>query len=267
MHIAVVGCGAIGSTVIELIAGRPDIMIGAVIVPQRSITKTRELLAGIAPAARVLVRLDPEDKRPDLLVECAGHAAIREHVLPALIEGIPCVLASVGALSDAQLCAELKQAARAGGVQFELLAGAIGGIDALAAARHGGLDEVVYTGRKPPSAWTGTPAAQQLDLQNIGGPFLIFEGNAREAAALYPKNANVAATVALAGSGFEGTVVRLFADPGVTENVHHIRASGAFGELELTLRGKPLARNPKTSSLTVYSVVRAICRHVDTLKI
>jgi aspartate dehydrogenase len=267
VHIAVVGCGAIGSTVIELIAGRPDITIGAVLVPHRSITKTREVLAGIAPGARVLPRLDPDDKRPDLVVECAGHAAIREHVLPALMDGIPCVLASVGALSDADLYAELKQAARVGGVQLELLAGAIGGIDALAAARHGGLDEVIYTGRKSPSAWTGTPAAQQNDLQNLAAPLLIFEGNARDAAALYPENANVAATVALAGLGFEDTVVRLYADPSVTENVHHVSASGAFGGLELTLRGKPLAKNPKTSALTVYSVVRAICQRVDTLKI
>ena len=38
--------------------------------------------------------------RPGLLVECAGHAAIKEHVVPALATGIPCVVASVGALAE-----------------------------------------------------------------------------------------------------------------------------------------------------------------------
>jgi aspartate dehydrogenase len=264
LKIAMAGCGAIGTATLELLASRQDLAITTVLVPATQIDEVRSRL----PATiEVCARLADAGARPDLLVECAGHGAIVEHILPALRAGIPCVLASVGALSAPGLAGEIEAAARAGRTQAQLLSGASGAIDALAAARHGGLDKVVYSGRKPPLAWQDTPAAAQWDLASLQEPTVIFEGSAREAASAYPKNANVAATLALAGLGLDDTRVRLWADPGVDENVHHVHAAGAFGEFELTMRGKPLAANPKTSSLTVYSVVRALCNRAEALMI
>ncbi|WP_447743581.1 aspartate dehydrogenase [Variovorax boronicumulans] len=260
-RIALVGCGAIGTSVLELLRGDPALKVVAIVVPAEGIAAAQK----VAPDAQVGSAV-PADGI-DLVVETAGHAAIEEHVLPALARGTPCVVASVGALSATGFAEKLEAAAVAGRTQVQLIPGAIGGIDALAAARIGGLDSVRYTGRKPPQAWKGTPAEQGRNLDTLAHETIIFEGSAREAALLYPKNANVAATVSLAGLGLDQTLVRLIADPATTENVHTVEAEGAFGSFALTMRNKPLAANPKTSALTVYSAVRALRNRVAPLAI
>jgi aspartate dehydrogenase len=267
LHVSMIGCGAIGLGVMELLKSDPEVAFDVVIVPEAHMETARPLVFSLAPHARVANRLEEQGQRPDLLIECAGHKAIEEHIIPALKRGIPCMVVSIGALSELGLVERLEAAAREGKTQVQLLSGAIGAIDALSAARVGGLDSVVYTGRKPPGAWKDTPADGLFDLDNLQTATVIFEGTAREAARLYPKNANVAATLSLAGLGLDHTQVRLLADPGVTENVHHVEAKGAFGGFELTMRGKPLAANPKTSALTVFSVVRALGNRAHALSI
>jgi aspartate dehydrogenase len=158
------------------------------------------------------------------------------------------VIASVGALADEMLWSELQQAAT--NSKILLPAGAVGGIDALSAARRGGLSYVRYSSRKPPGSLVNSVT---VDCESI-----LFDGNAREAALRFPKNANVAATIALAGIGFENTAVRIIADPAVAFNVHVLEASGAFGNLSMTIMGRPLEGNPKSSSLVAMSLLRCI---------
>ena len=255
-RLTLIGFGAIGRSVYQRLQGHARLQIDAVVVPPRSVAATQ---AAVAAGTRVCTEV-PEDAY--LLLECAGHAALVAHVLPALERGVECAVLSVGALSEPGLPEQLGDAARRGGAQLHLLPGAIGGVDAIAAARLAGLEAVTYTGRKPPAGWRGSPAQDLVDLDTLQAPFVIFEGSARDAARLYPKNANVAATLSLAGLGLDATRVRLIADPGVRENIHEIDVRGAFGEMQLTMRGKPLADNPKTSALTVLSALRFLDNRV-----
>ncbi|MEG0859274.1 MAG: aspartate dehydrogenase [Pseudomonas sp.] len=266
LNITMIGCGAIGVAVLELLENDPQLRVEQVIASAGSEALVQQRLASFKRPPQVLTAL-PAEARPDLLVECAGHLAIEEHVLPALERGIACLIVSVGALSEPGLVERLEAAAARGNTRIELLPGAIGGIDALSAAKVGGLDSVDYIGRKPAKAWKNTPAEQVCDLEAISEATVIFHGSAREAARLYPKNANVAATLSLAGLGLDRTRVTLIADPLSEENVHHFEARGAFGGFEMSLRGKPLQANPKTSALTVYSVVRALGNHAHAISI
>jgi aspartate dehydrogenase len=183
-----------------------------------------------------------------------------------LAAGIDLLIASTGALADASVEAALREAAQRGGSRAMLVAGAVGGLDALAAARHAGLAEVRYIGRKPPGAWHGTAAEQSVDLAKItSGAVQIFEGSARQAALRFPQNANVAAAIALAGTGFDQTRVQLFADAGVNGNLHRIEAQGAFGKFHIELSGIALPDNPRTSRLTVGSLARALSEPAECI--
>ena len=259
--LTLIGYGAIGRSLHKRLQGHAGVAIDCIVVPQRSVAQVQ---ADAGEGVRVLSAV-PDDTY--LLLECAGHQALTSHVLQALERGVECAVLSVGALSEPGLPEKLSDAARRGGAQLHLLSGAIGGIDAISAARLAGLHSVTYTGRKPPQGWRGTPAEQVVDLHKLDKPTVILEASAREAARLYPKNANVAATVSLAGLGLDATRVRLIADPGVTENIHEIDVRGEFGEMQITMRGKPLADNPKTSALTVLSALRFLDNRTGVMTI
>lgn len=254
--VVLIGFGAIGSAVFKRMQSQQQVCITHVVVSPASLARVQQQLGDRAQAVVSV---------PDgatLVLECAGHSALVSHVLPALRRGVECAVLSVGALSEPGLPEQLEEAAHVGGTQLHLLAGAIGGIDAIAAARHAGIDELVYTGRKPPAGWRGSQAEAVVDLDALLEPTVILYASAREAARLYPKNANVAATLSLAGIGLDRTQVRLIADPTVSENIHEYEVRGAFGEMRVTMRGKPLTENPKTSALTVLSALRFLHNRV-----
>ncbi|MDB5901849.1 MAG: hypothetical protein JWM26_727 [Betaproteobacteria bacterium] len=149
------------------------------------------------------------------------------------------------------------RASRAGS-RILIPSGAVAGIDGLLAARTAGLRQVTYTSVKPPLSWTGTPGEGKLAGAAREQRTTLFEGTAREAALLYPKNANVGATVAFAGLGLDRTTVELVSDPAVSGPLGIIEAEGDFGTFRFEILAYASQSNPKTSTLTAHSMLAAV---------
>jgi aspartate dehydrogenase len=204
---------------------------------------------------------------PEIVAEVASQSALAQFGADILTSGVDLLVISIGALAEPKLFENLKAAAHRGKSRILLPAGAIGGVDAIAAMRLGGLSAVRYRSRKPPVAWRGTPAEKVADLDKLASRTVLYRGTAGEAALLYPQNANVAATLALAGLGFEATQVELVADPEAPGNVHEIEIEGSAGRFAIQLQGKPSRTNPKTSALAALSVARALINEKATIVI
>ena len=248
MRVGLVGLGAIGQGVVELVNqhAAEDVEVVAALVRD----PLRPRAAGGPERVTTLDEL--LGKQLHVTVEVAGHNALRSYGPKILRAGCDLIAVSVGVLADPEAHDTLLAAAQAGGGRIKIASGAIGALDAIAAASLGGLTRVIHTTRKPAKALLGSDADRLKVAKEI------FYGSAREGALKFPESINVAVAVSLAGLGLDRTEVRIIADPSVEHNQHEVVAEGAFGSLHFEIQSVPTESNPKTSRLVAMSVVRTL---------
>jgi aspartate dehydrogenase len=270
MRFALVGTGAIGAHLLNAIAAGdagPIDIVAIADVPDR-----RDHLAQLAATLACTWHTDPMDvlaATPDVIVEAATPAVVREFACRWLDGGADVLPMSVGALADPTLLRDLAATAARTGRRVLVPSGAIGGLDAIRAARIGGLDEVELRTTKPPRALRGAPHLQAsgMDVDAVTEPTVVFDGPAPAAVVGFPSNLNVVAALSLAGIGPDRTRVVLVADPGSEQNVHEIRARGAFGELHVRLENRPTPGNPRTSLLAPLSALALLRQLGDPVRV
>ncbi|KPF67646.1 hypothetical protein IP69_13230 [Bosea sp. AAP35] len=257
-RVVLIGYGSIaGDIAAALLAAREPGYALAVLLRPDSPSRAR-VPEGIA----VLTALDAVATfGPDLVIEAAGHGAMRDSVPGCLALGLPVLVSSIGALHDEAFFAELVAIARKKGGRLLLASGALGGLDYVRAVRHAKQLDLRYESRKPPAAWSGELRALGHDPATLSQPVTLFSGTAREAAALYPQNLNVAAALALAGPGFEATGVDVVCDPAATGNMHVVKATSEFGTLSLEIVNRPSPTNPKSSWIVGQALLAAVEQH------
>ena len=257
-RIAVIGYGAIARELIARLQAHPTLSCNLAIVFREQRAELPALPTGVQSLRGIKALID---FKPDLVIESAGQAAVREYALPCLQAGLTFMMASVGALADDVLRTSLTQAAIQGRGKLILPSGAVASLDYTQAVRRLPSTVVTYESRKPPSAWADELTRRGLPL-SPKEPLVLFEGNAGEAATLFPQNLNVAATLAMAGMGMTATHVLVVVDPQAKGNEHHIRVTSEAGELQTLVRNKPSPDNAKTSWVVGLSLLAAVEKHL-----
>ncbi|TLP81329.1 aspartate dehydrogenase domain-containing protein [Maribacter sp. ACAM166] len=157
--------------------------------------------------------------KPDYIVETASPTAFRELALPVLKNGASIITLSIGALADADFYETVKQTALENNTRVHIASGAIGGLDVLRTTSLMEDSKVLFTTKKGPNSLKNTEVYDD-SLQTEKRE--VFQGNAKEAIALFPTRVNVAVAAALASVGPENLQVSMNSIPGFVGDDHRI---------------------------------------------
>src|SRR5690554_741196 len=189
--LVIVGCGYLANIVVQALLKGLLPHYELVGVYSRTHSKATHLAEKIKSGGRECLAAtslnELLDLKPDILVEAANPAAMKELAVKALENGVSIVTLSIGALADKDFLENIKKAASANGSKVYIASGATGGFDVLRTATLMG---------------------------NASASF--FNGTAREAINTFPTGLNVAVAASLATVGPENLKVTMESTPHFT---------------------------------------------------
>jgi aspartate dehydrogenase len=262
-RVAIAGLGAIGRVLArKLTDGVPGLTLACAAARDRA--KAQAWL----DAERIVCPLVEPEAFPahaDLAIECAPAAVLERICRPMLEAGKTVMVLSAGALLPRP---ELIELAKAHGGQIIVPTGALLGLDAVTAAAEGQIHSVRMVTRKPPHGLAGAPylEANRISVEGLNAPKRVFAGTARDGAAGFPANVNVAAALSLAGIGPDRTMMEIWADPTIKRNCHIIEVDSDSAQLTLKIENIP-SENPRTGRITALSVLAALRKLHSPLRV
>ena len=235
--VGLIGCGAIGTVLAEAFE-RKLVICDELLVFDVDRAKAEKLKATLKFPVKIVNNIEELlAAKPNVVVEAAGQGAVREYYTKLISSGVELIFMSTGALLDFDTS----------NPKVHFPAGAIGGLDAISAAANAGIEEITLTTRKSPKAFG----------KQISEPTVTFEGDAEDAARQFPREMNVAATLALTVKPIK-VKVKVIADPMVKRNTHDIYVKWRFGEMNLQFANDPHPDNPHTSALAAWAAIRLL---------
>jgi aspartate dehydrogenase len=235
--VGLIGCGAIGTVLAQAIE-RGLVVCDELVVFDTDAEKAQKMKRSLQFRVKIASSVDELlNAKPAVVVEAAGQQAVCDYYDKLIASNAQIIVMSTGAL----LLMNVKDP------KIHFPAGAIGGLDAIAAAANAGIEEVTLISRKNPKALGKTNTEETV----------IYEGTAKEAARLFPKEMNVAATLALTVKPVQ-VKVKVVSDPKVTRNTHQIHVRWRYGEMNLEFANDPHPDNPHTSALAAWAAIRLL---------
>jgi len=237
VKVGLIGCGAIGTVLAEAIE-RKLVVCDELVVYDADALKAQKLKIALNFAVTIANNVDEMLKlHPRVIVEAASQQAVKDYIEKIVASKTELIVMSTGALLG--LNVDLSR--------VHVPSGAIGGLDALSSAALAGIEEVVLTSRKNPKAFGKNNVSEEV----------VYEGYAEEAAKQFPREMNVAATLALTVKPSR-VKVRVVSDPAVKRNTHEIQVKWRFGEMLMHFANDPHPENPHTSALAAWSAIKLL---------
>jgi aspartate dehydrogenase len=235
--VGLIGCGAIGTVLAEAI-DRKIVVCDELVVFDLAVEQAIKLKDKLKFPVKIVPSVDDLiAAKPTVIVEAAGQGAVHQYYDKLVVTGAEIIFMSTGALLDHDTS----------NPRVHFPAGAIGGLDAIAAAANAGIDEITLTTRKNPKA-LGKPITEET---------VTFEGDAEDAARQFPREMNVAATLALTVKPTK-VKVKVIVDPKTTRNTHEINVKWRYGDMTLRFANMPHPDNPHTSALAAWAAIRLL---------
>jgi aspartate dehydrogenase len=236
-RVGLIGCGAIGTVLAEAIE-RKLVVCDELVIFDVDAAKAEKLKDSLKFPVKIMSNVDELlASKPSIVVEAASQQAVKEYYKKILAANIDFIIMSTGALLDLNTNTP----------KLHFPSGAIGGLDAISPAVLAGINEVRLTTRKPPKALGKTNIQEET----------VYEGYAEEAARQFPREMNVAATLALTVKPAK-VKVKVVSDPTVLRNTHQIYVKWRYGEMNIQFANDPHPDNPHTSALAAWSAINLL---------
>ncbi|GLB63568.1 hypothetical protein NCCP2495_14470 [Dietzia sp. NCCP-2495] len=241
LTVALIGAGAIGGAVIEAVEnGRVP---GARLIAELHSGSTSDEIDGAIAEA-------------DVVVEATTVDAAEEFIPRVTAAGKDIIVCSCGVFARHENPRELiaaphDRSALPGRVLVP--AGAVGGLDVLAAASRASTADARLR-----HVTIKSPAALGVD-ENLREPREVFRGSAREAALRFPRTSNASVALALATLGLDRAEVIVLADPQVSRTRHVVEFDSPLGSYELSFENSlDPGSGGRTSAITAWSVAELL---------
>jgi aspartate dehydrogenase len=236
-RVGLIGCGAIGTVLAEAIE-RKLVICDELVIFDVDTSKAEKLKDTLKFPVKIMPNVDELlASKPSIVVEAASQQAVREYYNKILATNIDFIIMSTGALLDLNTNTP----------KLHFPSGAIGGLDAISPAALAGINEVTLITRKPPKALGKTNSQEET----------VYAGYAEEAARQFPREMNVAATLALTIKPAK-VKVQVVSDPTVLRNTHQIHVKWRYGEMTMQFANDPHPDNPHTSALAAWSAINLL---------